>query len=93
MVIQFYENASLDNDWVEIAKKEVTLIYNNFFKLIMTEQSPILKVWNLVLITTMIMRMQITLLLMMTTKVDEPEGEEEIAGRLEQLRTLITDRF
>jgi len=47
MVIQFYENASLDNDWVEIAKKEV----------------------------------------------DEPEGEEEIAGRLEQLRTLITDRF
>ena len=30
---------------------------------------------------------------MMTTKVDEPEGEEEIAGRLEQLRTLITDRF
>ena len=41
----------------------------------------------------MIMRMQITLLLMMTTKVDEPEGEEEIAGRLEQLRTLITDRF
>ena len=42
MVIQFYENAPLDNDWVEIAKKEVTLIYNNFFKLIMTEQSPIL---------------------------------------------------
>ena len=41
----------------------------------------------------MIMRMQITLLMMMTTKVDEPEGEEEIAGRLEQLRTLITDRF
>ena len=41
----------------------------------------------------MIMRMQITLLLMMTTKVDEPEGEDEIAGRLEQLRTLITDRF
>ena len=26
MVIQFYESASLDNDWVEIAKKEVTLI-------------------------------------------------------------------
>ena len=32
-------------------------------------------------------------LLMMTTKVDEPESEDEIAGKLEQLQTLITDRF
>jgi len=47
MVIQFYESASLDNDWIEIAKKEV----------------------------------------------DEPEGEEEMAGRLEELRSLITNRF
>ena len=36
--------------------------------------------------------MQIRLLMVMS-KVDEPEGEDEIAGRIEQLRTLITDRF
>jgi len=47
MVVQFYESASLDNDWVDIAKKEV----------------------------------------------GEPESEEEMAERLEQLRTLIMDRF
>ena len=39
------------------------------------------------------MNMKIKLLMIMATKVDEPEGEDEIAGRLEQLRTLITDRF
>ena len=38
------------------------------------------------------MMVQIILLRMMM-KVDEPESEEEMAGRLEQLRTLITDRF
>ena len=29
----------------------------------------------------------------MILKVGEPESEEEMAERLEQLRTLITDRF
>ena len=38
------------------------------------------------------MMVQIILLRMMM-KVDEPESEEEMAGRLEQLRILITDRF
>jgi len=47
MVIQFYESASLDNDWVEIAKREV----------------------------------------------EEPEDVEEVAARLQQLRSLITERF
>ena len=44
---KFYEDASLDNDWVEIAIREV----------------------------------------------NEPESEEIIAEKLEQLRTLITSKF
>ena len=35
----------------------------------------------------------ISSMLMMTMKVGEPESEEEMARRLEQLRTLIMDRF
>ena len=47
MAFKFYEDASLDEDWVEIARKEV----------------------------------------------DEPEGEEEIAAKLEKLRALIVAKF
>ena len=47
MAFKFYEDASLDEGWMEIARKEV----------------------------------------------DEPEGEEEMAAKLEELRTLITDKF
>ena len=45
--MKFYEDASLDEGWVEIARKEV----------------------------------------------DEPEQEEDIAAKLEELRTLITAKF
>ena len=47
MALKFYEDASLDEGWVEIARKEV----------------------------------------------DEPEQEEDIAAKLEELRTLITAKF